>query len=209
MQAELIEVLAGEVALTIKTALGPVLERLAVAEAGVVRATVAASHAMAELAHLRDRVVVTETKATDALRPASVELTAAAIDVTPVIERLASAEARLAILGDVRDRVVAVETKAALPPDLGDVRDRLVAIEQGLAVPSPTDGDVKHLGESVSALVLRTAVQHDVVHERIGRDARAISGPGNTCAGTPVQPGRTARTDAQEQTAPTALASMT
>jgi len=97
MQPELLEALAGEVALLIKAALGPVLERLAVAEARLVE-TLAYAQALTEL---RDRVLVGETK-TAAAVPTP-------IDLTPVLERLAA----------VSERVAVVETRAPVPGPAG------------------------------------------------------------------------------------------
>jgi len=97
MQPELLEALAGEVALLIKAALGPVLERLAVAEARLVQ-TLAYDQALTEL---RDRVLVGETK-TAAAVPTP-------IDLAPVLERLAA----------VSERVAVVETRAPVPGPAG------------------------------------------------------------------------------------------
>lgn len=87
-------------------ALSPVLARLAVAESQVAEFKLN-THAIGEL---RDRVVVVETKST---MPAPV--VPEAVDLAPVIERLAASEARLETLGDLRDRVVVMETKSAMP----------------------------------------------------------------------------------------------
>ena len=97
MQPELLEALAGEVALLIKAALGPVLERLAVAEARLTQ-TLAYDQALSEL---RDRVLVGETK-TAAAVPTP-------IDLAPVLERLAA----------VSERVAVVETRAPVPGPAG------------------------------------------------------------------------------------------
>jgi hypothetical protein len=121
MQPEIVEALAAEVALSIKRALAPLLERLAVAEVTLARLP---AHEQT-LGEVRDRVLVVETKA--AIVPTPLE--AVAIDLTPVLERVAAAEARLQTLGDLRDKVVTLETKAATPLDLGDLRDRLLALE--------------------------------------------------------------------------------
>ena len=97
MQPELLEALAGEVALLIKAALGPVLERLAVAEARLTQ-TLAYDQALSEL---RDRVLVGETTAA-ARVPTP-------IDLAPVLERLAA----------VSERVAVVETRAPVPGPAG------------------------------------------------------------------------------------------
>ena len=106
------EALADLVVLTINTALGPVLERLAAVEARV-----------ATLGDLRDRVVVVETKAAV---PPRLEATPDP-DLTAVLERVAAAEARLSTLGDLRDRVVTVETKALQPAPADPAIDTLEA----------------------------------------------------------------------------------
>jgi len=97
MQPELLEALAGEVALLLKAALGPVLERLAVAEARLVQ-TLAYDQALGEL---RDRVLVGETKAAAAVPTP--------IDLAPVLERVAA----------VSERVAIVETRAPVPGPAG------------------------------------------------------------------------------------------
>lgn len=114
------------VVLTVKTALAPVLERLAAAEA---RLEIAASQATV-MAELRDRVVVVETKSA---MPAPVLPVPEPIDFSPILERVAAAEARLDVLGDLRDRVVTAELKATLPDPidglLNNLRDRVMALE--------------------------------------------------------------------------------
>jgi len=105
MQPELLEALAGEVALLIKAALGPVLERLAVAES---RIALTLSYEQA-LGELRDRVLIAETKT---LPPdLSPDARIAAIDtrLMPVLERLAA----------VSERVAVVETRAPVPGPAG------------------------------------------------------------------------------------------
>jgi hypothetical protein len=169
MQPELLEALAGEVVLLIKAALGPVLERLAVAEAGLAR-TRSAEQA---LDALRDRVLVGETKAAQPAAPVE-----APIDLTPLRERLAAIDAQLQrlpaheqSLGDLRDRVVSVETKAAQPGplpdatppvDLGPVVARLAALELRLemkaAETSPILGAIADLTKDVGTMRERLAV---------------------------------------------------
>lgn len=111
------ETLAAEVVLLVKTALTPVLERLAAAEA---RLALTLSYEQV-LSEVRDRVLVIETKA------ATPPLLDAPIALTPVLERVAAAEARLQTLGDLRDRVVTIETKAAQPTPADPAIDALEA----------------------------------------------------------------------------------
>lgn len=103
--------LADLVVLTVKSALAPVLERVAASEAR-----------LSVLGDLRDRVVTVETKAAALVIPEPGTFDAAPLlakmqDVEAILlkaqERLIGAEARLSVLGDLRDRVVTVETKAA------------------------------------------------------------------------------------------------
>lgn len=142
---------ADVVVLAIKSALAPVLERLAATEAQ-----------LKVLGDVRDRVVAVETKAALPVteRPA--------IDLTPVLERVAAAEARLAVLGDLRDRVVTVETKAAMPVaaeksvDLAPVLDRIVALEVGLQMKfretEPVLGTIADHAKAIAAVSERVAV---------------------------------------------------
>ena len=90
------ETLADLVIQTVETALGPVLERLIVAET---RLALTLSYAQA-LSELRDRVLVAETKAA---APVDVP------DLAPVLERLAA----------VSERVAVVETRAPVPGPAG------------------------------------------------------------------------------------------
>ena len=102
------------VALTIKAALTPVLERVAGLEAQVKQALAVEQN----MTTLRDRVVAIEVKAAVPMTPPE----SATVDLTPVMERLASADTRLARLaaveltvGELRDRLLTIETKSALP----------------------------------------------------------------------------------------------
>lgn len=107
VQPDELAAVADVVAQAIQEALAPVLERLAVAEARLEDRPGEA----AALGLLRERVAIVETKAA---QPGPVPV-ALPIDLTPVLERVATAEARLQTLGDLRDRVVMIETKAAAP----------------------------------------------------------------------------------------------
>jgi hypothetical protein len=138
------DAMADLVVLTIKsalaTALTPVLERMAAAEAR-----------LAVLGDLRDRVVTVEAKAAlpPALDPAlsdlrdrvlAVEHKAAPDVPAEVLTRLAAVEARPAVavsgaeMADLRDRIVTLETRSAGPSvtdmALVDVRERFAALER-------------------------------------------------------------------------------
>lgn len=104
------EAFAEMVVLTIKSALAPLTERLAVAE----QANRDLQARVLELSGLRDRLTTVETKATMPVQTALVES-----GPDPVLAGL---------LEQVRDRVTALETKAApvLPPDL---TERVSALE--------------------------------------------------------------------------------
>lgn len=180
--------LADIVVMTVRTALGPVLERLAVTEQCNKEL-----HARVEaLTVLRDRVTAVETKSAmpvavptidlapvldkvDALgaRVAVVETKAAqppqsapVVDLSPVLERVAAAEARLDTLGDLRDRVVIAETKSAMPTplletkdvDLSPVLDRLMALELKAAEITPFLSMPAQLSQAIGDLRERIAV---------------------------------------------------
>lgn len=119
---------ADVVVLAVKSALQPVLERLAASDA---RAE-ALQAQVNTLSELRDRVVAAETKTALTVAP---QIEPVTVDLSPVLERMAAAEARLEVLGDLRDRVVTVETKGAmpLPPaptvDLAPVLERLTGLD--------------------------------------------------------------------------------
>lgn len=119
------------VVLTIKSALGPVLERVAAAETALTRAQAIET----TLTELRDRLVVMETKASQPSQPD-------------------------AAIGDLRERVVAVETKAAQPvpvvasidDGLAAVRDRLMALETKVAQPLAVEAVLSDVKQRVEAL---------------------------------------------------------
>jgi hypothetical protein len=110
------EALADVVVQTIDLALGPVLERLAAAEAR-----------LSTLGDLRDRVVTVETKT-------AMPVEVPRVDLTPVLERVAVAETKLADLArlealasDVQrsasvlgERVAVLETRPQLPGPMGE-----------------------------------------------------------------------------------------
>lgn len=136
--------LADIVVLTVQNAMGnamgPILQRLAAAEARLAM-TPDSEQAVAAL---RDRVVAIETKASLAPTPealigdlrtrvVAIETKAVPASSDGSGERLAAVEARLETFGDVRDRVVAFEAKAMSPspiePLVGDLVSRVVALE--------------------------------------------------------------------------------
>lgn len=173
------EAFADSVVLAIKSAVGPLYERLASIEARI-----------DPLSDVRDRLVSVETKAAVPL-PIPPEIVP--IDLGPVLERLAAAEARIAVLGDLRDRVVVVETKAAQPivntvleatpvdlspvlerlaaaearlDTVGDLRDRVVVVETKAAQPVvmptielPAPVDVSDVRERLSAVEMKLEVK--------------------------------------------------
>lgn len=156
------EAFADSVVLTIKSAISPILERLASIEARI-----------GPLADVRDRVLTLEAKTAPTQDLGDLFTRLAAVEARPlpelpdsVIERVAAAEARLDAIGNLRDRVVTMETKAAIPPpiieppppvdltpvlqrmtaaeaqlagmaDVRDLRDRIVAVETKAAIPPP------------------------------------------------------------------------
>lgn len=153
------ESFAEMVVLTVKAALGPVLERVAGMEARLTQA-LAVEPAVATL---RDRVVAVETKS---LTPPSVEH----VDLTPIVERLAANEARVARLAalelsltDLRDKCLALETKSSeerpvgpsaaeielamrdavdpLTKSLATAQERLAVLETRAPVPGPPGKD--------------------------------------------------------------------
>lgn len=113
--------------------LGPILERLAVAETRLNMHLPTAEKALGEL---RDRVVVVETKAAPVVSLEPIQAPPVT-DLGPLQERLAAAEARLSEVRELRDRVVTVEAKATMPsspdPSLSDLRERVQVIESKAA----------------------------------------------------------------------------
>lgn len=161
------DAIATEIVLLVKTAITPVLERLASVEA-----------LLKHNGDVRDRLVTLETKAAQPLpaQPDPPEIP----DLTPILERLASAEAKLGALGDVRDRVVAVEAKAlqpvwTMPPEAGfdDLKDRLKTLETRAEGPSPTDMALVDVRERMTNLERRMsdetmAKEVSALRERVG-----------------------------------------
>jgi hypothetical protein len=133
-----LEGLADVVVLTVKTAMAPVLERLALVEQENANLKVA----IAGFHDVRDRVVAVETKAAMPISVTEVP----PVDLSPLLARLsvleqaqADTKTALGIVTELRDRVVAVETKAAMPlplavdppppADLTPVLERMASVE--------------------------------------------------------------------------------
>lgn len=138
------EAFADMVVLTVKAALGPILERLASAEARL--ATLASVESVSDV---RNRIAIVETKAA---APVSIQ-DAPAVDLAPLLERLAVLDAKVAATGDLRDRVVAMETKAAQPV-VAEVSAGPTPAEIELALRDKIEPVTKH----VNALSERLAV---------------------------------------------------
>lgn len=163
-----LEGLADIVVLTVKNAMAPLLERLALVE----RENVDLRAALQSVTDLRERVVTVETKS--ALPVAPPPAPPAPVDVTPLYERLSVAEAAIDRLGtteqnvaDLRERFAALEVKSAAPtmaapPDsltasdvdmrigerlaplqasIAEARERLVAVEVRQPIPGPPGKD--------------------------------------------------------------------
>lgn len=126
------EAFAEMVVMTVKSALGPILERVAAMEAKLDAKLEMATANHLELSHLRDRLVASETKAQMVVSAPATE-PAPPLDLSPILERVAASEAKLQVVGDLRDRVVAMETKSAAQPapdhTVLDLRDRVTAME--------------------------------------------------------------------------------
>lgn len=169
------DALAQMVVLTIKSALGPVLERLAAAEAALTRAKAIET----TLTELRDRIVVMETKASQPPHPD-------------------------AAIGELRERVVAVETKAAQPVQpsatagvsildeaMAAVRDRLTVLETKVGQPAVAESalaDVRQRIETLAATASSVGESVNGLRERVAVvEVRAqVPGP----AGTDGQAGK-------------------
>lgn len=142
------------VVLTIKSALAPVLERIAAAEAKLSQLPTTEK----TVSDLRDRVLTVETKA--AIQAPE----AAGVDLTPVLERVAAVETRLSTVGDLRDRVVMIETKAAMPViesttvDFTPVLERMAAVETRIAAVADVSKDLSAVRERVAVVEVRAQV---------------------------------------------------
>lgn len=147
------EAFADLVVMTVKSAMAPLMERLAAAEARLAMIPTV-EHAVHDV---RDRLVVVETKAAMPIAPPPVP--APPIDIMPVCERLAAAEARLTVLGDLRDRVVAVEVKAATvttpAPETPSAADVELALRNKL---DPVTAQLSQAIERIASLESRAPV---------------------------------------------------
>lgn len=143
------EAFADMVVMTVKSALAPVLERLAAAEARLAQLPTVEK----TVGEVRDRVLAVETKA--AILPPSVPLSEP-VNLAPVLERVSAAEARLSVLGDLRDRVVAIESKSVSPAVAGpspaelelSIRDRV----------EPVMGQIGSISERIAVLETKAPV---------------------------------------------------
>lgn len=147
-----LEGLADVVVLTVKTAMAPVLERLALVE----QENLNLKASLATLAELRDRVVVVETKSAMPLPIPVTSEVPPPVDLTPLIQQIESLErgqeVSVAALSSVRDRMVTVETKTAglsdaraviepLAEQMTVVRERVAALEARAPIAGPPGKD--------------------------------------------------------------------
>lgn len=159
--------LADIVVLTVKNAMAPAYQRIAVLESD----NAALRSQLSAVAELRDRVVVVETKA--AIPPLTTVL-ADPVDLSPMHARIAVLEkasadvnASLVTVTDLRDRVVAVETKAAIPSplagdppppaDLTPVLERVASLEAHVSRLGATEQNLGELRDRVTVVETRRA----------------------------------------------------
>lgn len=150
------EAFADMVVTTVKLALAPLQERLAVAEAKLA-ALPTVDKAVGDL---RDRVVVVETKAAMPVAPDH--------SLSELVERVKAVESRpLPVVtdeGELRRRIEALESRIAPPPavsaeDVAEVRGRILAVEiqtksleTQVAAPSAVAGLVEKVERAVAEL---------------------------------------------------------
>lgn len=155
------EAFADMVVMTVKSALAPVLERLAAAEA---RLTAAASQEKA-LTELRDRLVALETK--QAMPPTADSTVLEMRDRVKSLEIAAAAPSAIEpLLQDVKARVLALEARQipdVSSADLSGLRDRMVAMETRFAMP---DTSAVNLAERITTIEGR--IQDDTLAKDIG-----------------------------------------
>lgn len=160
--------LADIVVLTVKNAMAPAMERIALLE----KDNADLRSQLTVVGELRDRVVVAETKAALLVTP-PVELPEP-VDLAPLTERMALLEqttadvtAKLAVVTDLRDRVVTVETKAAMPVaapelpervDLSPVLERLAVTEKACADVTAQLAVVTELRDRVVVVETKAAI---------------------------------------------------
>jgi hypothetical protein len=144
------DALAQVVVMAVKGAVGPVLARVAAAEA------VLAERERVNV-ELRARITELETKAAQPPQTILPE----PVDLGPLLERLATTEAGLKALSDIKERIVAIETKAAVPPpapDLGDLRERLATVEACTHVQGTLEAAVHVTEKALATVSERVAV---------------------------------------------------
>jgi hypothetical protein len=166
-----LEGLADIVVLTVKNAMAPALERIALLEKenGDLR------QRLDVVTELRDRVVVVETKAAMPA-PSAVLDAVEPVDLGPILARVSVLEqaytetkSALAVVPELRDRVVIVETKAALPlpipatsevppVDIAPLLERLAALEQSQADTKATLAAVPELRDRVVVVETKAAM---------------------------------------------------
>ncbi len=119
--------IADVVVLTIKAALAPVLERMAVAEGKL--ALIAATDTA--LLEMRDRLVIVETKASiPPVQPTP------SVDLGDIPARLSAAELRLEMKS--AETVPILGAIAELTKDVGAMRERIAVVEVRPPLPGPT-----------------------------------------------------------------------
>jgi hypothetical protein len=152
-----LDALATEVVLYVKSALAPLQARQE-----ALQASIAAWEARwSDVGLLRERLAVAETKA--ALLPAPVEVSASpAVDLSPVLARLAVAEGQVAAVGELRDRLVAMEAKSLQPatpdPAVADLRDRVTEIHAAVKSLEPHASEIPAVRERLAVLETRAPV---------------------------------------------------
>ncbi len=161
------EAFADMVVMTVKSALAPVLERLAASE----QKNRDLESRVLELSGLRDRVTVVETKALMSLAPSVIE-SVPAFDPTPLMQRIDATDAQVKLLearpvavtdAELTGRVAAVESRlqkaellaeikagesapllaslSDLTKDFGVIRERVAVVETRAQVPGPSGKD--------------------------------------------------------------------
>lgn len=143
---------ADMVAMTIKSVVAPLVQRLAAVEAK-----------SATTQEVRDRVVVLETKV--GLPPVSDPALVEIRDRLKALELSQSApRTDDAGVAEIRDRLGALEAKSGMvpPPDL-ELRDKLVALETRVSIP---DTSAVHLSERLALVEGR--VQDDALAKELG-----------------------------------------
>lgn len=157
------DTLATELALIVKEAVSPLLERLSVTEARLVAAQAAVPDLQREIATLRERLAIAETKSAVVL-PDPPE----PVDLAPFTERQSATDARLATalttvadlqrdVVSLRERLAIAETKGVqeipeIPPpaDLSPLFERLAITETKLATLASLEAGFNSLRERLT-----------------------------------------------------------